>query len=141
MLHTGVIREIRVANCRVDLQSAIRHWFNLVERQAIDVEHVCGCLDIQLHEIDQRCSATHEPHLRALLRRLRLCGSSDGSCRISWPDEFEAMHRDFLLLCALTPFSNLLDRRDDIGVGAATASVAAHPFLSTSIVHTPPLLM
>src|SRR4029077_13227335 len=140
MLHTGVTREIRVANCRADLQSAIRHWFNLVEWQTIDVEPARGRLDVQLHEIYQRCSATHEPHLRALLRRLRLCYSGDGSCRICWPDEFEAMHRDFLLFCALTAFSNLLDRRDDIGVGAATADVAAHKFLYVCIVGTARLL-
>ena len=104
MLHTGVIREIRVANRRADFQSTIRHWFNLVERQAIDVEYTCGCLDVQFHEVDQRCSAAHKSHLRALLRRLRLCGGGDGSCGIFW--RILALASSASCSGSLTPASN-----------------------------------
>src|SRR5678815_6046808 len=51
-LHFWVIREIRVACSSANLQSAIGHDFDLVERQSIDVEYTIGRLNIQLHEID-----------------------------------------------------------------------------------------
>ena len=38
--------------------------------------------------------------------------------------------------CCLSAFSNLLDRFDDIGVGAATTDVATHQFLYCRIVGT-----
>src|SRR6266478_9388977 len=70
LLHLRVIREIGIANGSSDLQSAIGHEFNLVEWQAINIEHACRSLHVQLHQVDQRCAATHESHVRALLRSL-----------------------------------------------------------------------
>jgi len=36
----------------------------------------------------------------------------------------------------LGPFTNLLDRRDDIGIGSAAADVAAHQFLDRRVIRT-----
>src|SRR6185437_9688795 len=95
------------------------HVFDLIEWQAIDIEHTCRSLDVQLHKIYQRGAATHEPHVRALLRCLRLCSSGDGRRGICWPDEFETMHGPSCP-AVLSALSNLLNRGDDIGVRAAT---------------------
>jgi len=35
---------------------------------------------------------SHEAHVRALLRRLRLRGGGDGGAGIGWPDEFKDAH-------------------------------------------------
>src|SRR6266478_7697681 len=127
LLHLRVIREIGIANGSSDLQSAIGHEFNLVEWQAINIEHACRSLHVELHQIDQGCPSAHKSHVRALLRSFRLCSDSDGRCGIFWPDEFEDMHRGPPL--ALRAFSNLLNGVDDICVGAAAADVATHQLL------------
>src|SRR6266481_343969 len=132
---TFVTRHCGVADCGADLQSTIGHEFNLVEWQAINIEHPCGSLHVQLHQVDQRCAATHESHVRALLRRLRLCCGGDGCRGVCWTDEFEGMHA---ASCSafLSSFSNLLNCFDNVGVGAATTDVAAHQFLYRRIVGT-----
>src|SRR6185503_9714378 len=113
----------------------VRCVFDLIEWQTIDIQNACRSLNIQLHQVDQRCAATHETHVRALLRCLRLCSSSDGCCGISWPDEFERMHGPS---CSslLSASPNLLNRGDNVGVGAATTDVPTHQLLYCRIVGT-----
>src|SRR5260370_693930 len=53
--------------------------------------------------------------------------------RICWTNERESMHRETPALSAL---ANLLDRRNDIGIGAAAADVAAHQLLDRSVLGT-----
>src|SRR5438132_5586440 len=48
LLHLRVIREIGIANGSSNLQSAIGHEFNLVEWQAINIEHACRSLHVEL---------------------------------------------------------------------------------------------
>src|SRR5260370_36187428 len=67
LLHLRVICEIRIANGSSDLQSAIGDEFNLVERQAINIEHACRSLHVELHQIDQRRPSANKPNVRALL--------------------------------------------------------------------------
>src|SRR5207237_1275976 len=81
---------------------------------------------IQLHQIDQRGAATQKAHIGPLLRRFRLRGGCDRRRLICWTDELESMHRETPALSAL---ADLLNRRNDVGLGAAAADVAAHqPF-------------
>src|SRR5258708_5530669 len=120
--------EIGIPNGGSDLQTAVGRGFDLVEGQAVDVEDSRRGLDVQLHEIDQRSTAANEAHVSALLRSLRLGGSCNCRVWISGPNEFEGMHGDASLLL-LGVLANLLNGSDDVGIGAATADIAAHQFL------------
>ena len=67
-----MVGEIRIADGRADLQAAVGRRFDLVERQTVDVEQPRRRFDVQLHQVEQRRAAGDEPHVRALLRGLRL---------------------------------------------------------------------
>src|SRR5271155_1475259 len=110
------MRQVRVANCSADAQTAIARLFNLVEWQAIDIHQARGSLNVQLHQIDERGAAAQETHIGALLRRFRLRGGCDRPRLICWTNELESMHRE---TPALSAIADLLDRRDDVGIGAA----------------------
>ena len=134
-LHRRMVGEIGIANGGADLQPAVGRGFDLVERQAVDVEHPRRRFDVQLHQIDQRRPAGDEPHVRALLRGLRLRGGRDRRRGICGPNEFKGVHGD--RSCSrLSVLANLLDRGHDIGIGAAAADVAAHQFLHGRVVGT-----
>ena len=85
-LHRRVVGELGIANRRTNLQAAIRRRFDLIERQAVDVEHLRRRFDVQLHQVDQRRPAGEEPHVRALLRGLRLRGARDRRRGICGPN-------------------------------------------------------
>ena len=91
-LHRRMVGEIGIANGGADLQPAVGRRFDLVERQAVDVEEPRGRLDVQLHQVEQRRPAGEEPHVRALLRGFRLRGRRDRRRGICGPNEFEGMH-------------------------------------------------
>src|ERR1043165_9408024 len=103
--------------------------FDLIEWQVIYIPNACRSFNVKLHKVDQRRAATHETHVRALLRCLRLCSSSDGCRGISRSNEFERMHSPSRP-SVLSAFANLLNRGDDVGVLAATTDVAAHQLLN-----------
>jgi len=71
-----VIGEIIIANDGSDLQSTIGYEFNLIEWQAINIEHACRISTFSFIRSIQRCASTHEPQVRALLRGLRLCAAA-----------------------------------------------------------------
>ena len=52
-----MVRQIRIADHRANRQAAVGKRFDFVERQPIDVDQRLRLLDIQLHQIDQRCPA------------------------------------------------------------------------------------
>ena len=60
-MHCGMMSQIGVAHQGADAQAAVGKLFDLVERQAIDVDELGGPLDIQLHQVEQGCSAGDEP--------------------------------------------------------------------------------
>jgi hypothetical protein len=129
-----VICKIRIANRRADLQAALGRVFDMVEWEAVDIEHTGGRFDVQLHQVDERRTASQEANVCALLRGFRLRRGVDRGCRIGRPDKFEGMHRGSpLALCAL---SNLLDCCHNIGVSPASTNVAAHEFLHGNVVWT-----
>jgi hypothetical protein len=90
-----VVSEIRVTNYSANREAAVRKPFDLVERQSVDVHHRLRLLDIQLHQIDERCAAADEANLRALLRcgRFGCCGNSLSA--IAGPRELESFHPGF----------------------------------------------
>ncbi len=66
-----MMREIGVAHGRADLHAAVFRCFDLIERQAADIEDAHGPFDIELYQIEQRGAACKEAHFGALLRSMR----------------------------------------------------------------------
>ncbi|MNL27327.1 hypothetical protein D3C87_1489120 [compost metagenome] len=60
--HVG--RQISVAHQGADAQAPFGRRLDLVQRQAIDIDEVRGCLDLQLHQIQQIGAACNEAGLR-----------------------------------------------------------------------------
>ena len=79
-----------------DFQAAISRGLDLIQRQTINVEHTIRCLDVQLHEIEERCTSAYEPHVRTLLGRLRLRRGRDCGCLIGRANELKSVHRQLL---------------------------------------------
>ena len=59
-----VMSQVGVAYQRADFQAAVGKLFYLVKRKAIDVNEPAGTLDVQLHQVEQGCSAGDEFGLR-----------------------------------------------------------------------------
>ena len=111
LLDQRVIGEIGVAHERADAQAAAGRVFDLLQRQPRDVDQLGRPFDVHLHQIDQIGAAGDEFRVRIagdLAYRVRdVVGA-----RVLEVDH-DSPHR-------------LLDCRDDVGVGAAAADVAAH---------------
>src|SRR5207247_8556977 len=94
--------------------------------------------DSPFHQVEQRRPAGDVPHLRALLRCLRLRRRRDRRRRIWRPYELKGFH------CPsrwqLRVLANVLDGGDDLLVRAAAAYVAAHQFLDIAVRGPPRLL-
>src|SRR6476469_10178425 len=68
-----MIGEIGIADHCAYAQSAVGQRFDLVERQMSYIDQLLRRLHVQLHEVDQVCSASYKATLSSLLgsRRLR----------------------------------------------------------------------
>jgi hypothetical protein len=73
-----VLRDGAVFGGRAELQAAIGGGFDLIERQAADVDQLCRRLDIELHQIELRRPAGEQANRGTLLRRGRLRGQLNG---------------------------------------------------------------
>ena len=58
--HARVGREVAVAHQRADAQAAVGGVLDPVERQTVDVDEVCGRLDLDLHQVEQVGAAGEE---------------------------------------------------------------------------------
>src|ERR1700704_3158305 len=58
--HLRVGREIAVANQRADPQAAVGGFFDLVERQSVDIDQLRWRLDLQLHKVEQIGAASND---------------------------------------------------------------------------------
>src|SRR5438309_191587 len=94
-----MIREIRVADCGADLQAAVRSWFDLVERQTVNVEDPGRGLDVQFHQVDERRSPSDEPHVCALLRGPCMAGRRDGCPSVRRSRKFKGFHSEPFRTC------------------------------------------
>src|SRR5277367_3366653 len=82
-----------------------------------NIDERVGAFYLQLHEVNDSCAACQKAR-RVRSRRDRVDGLGR-RCRF---EMIEALHRSAL------PPGSLLDRRDDAGIGATSAEVAAHVF-------------
>ena len=85
------------------------------ERQARDVDQPRRALDVIFHQIDEVGAASDELR-RRIGRDLSHRVGDVGGARVLKIDHDSATHCGHCLL----------DRRDDVGIGAAAADVAAH---------------
>src|SRR6267143_730596 len=121
-----MVRQIRIAHGRPDLQPPVRKRLDLVERQAVDVDDMLRPLDVQLHQVEKRRPARYKSGVRPRSR-------SDGAERVFRSAKLERLH-------GLRLAADFLDGGDDAGVRPATADVAAHAFADISIVRPAGLL-
>ena len=84
--------QIRVPDGGADLQSAIGRRLDRGEGQPADVDEPRRRFDVQLHQVEQGCSAGNKPHVRALLSGFRLRGNVDRGRGVCRPNEFKDMH-------------------------------------------------
>ena len=117
-------------------QTAVGAGLDAIERENINVNNLAWALDVELHEIDERSTSGDEADLSALLGCHRF-----GGCLYSLIDggglrEGEAIHGSTpggSLLRSSGAMADLLDRGDDVRVGAATTDVAVHRLLDVRI--------
>ena len=116
-----MFRDIGIPRERADANAfAARQFFDLRERQPVDVDQLRGRFHAHLHQIDQVRSAAEK-------FRLRLFRNVNNRClRIARARKCKRIHA-----CALVFV--FLDRRDNIRIGAAATDVAAHPFANLRI--------
>jgi hypothetical protein len=90
--HRRMVREVGVAHQRTDAEATAGKRFDLVERQAVDVDDLLRTLDVQLHEVEKIGSPGDEADGRAELRRRRGETGLDGlrGCRCA--AELEWLH-------------------------------------------------
>jgi hypothetical protein len=69
VLDQWVIGEIGVAHQGADAQTAVRSAFDLVQRQPVNVDHLCGAFDIHLHQVD-KIGAAGDEFCRRIAREL-----------------------------------------------------------------------
>src|SRR5260370_38925131 len=79
-------------------QSAVGQRFNLVERQMSYIDQLLRRLHVQLHEVDQVCSAGDKANLSSLLSSRRLRARSNCLSGIISAREFERFHPASCLL-------------------------------------------
>ena len=92
----------------------------------------CGCLDIQLHQIDQRRAAGDEANFRSLLRRRRLRRRSNRLRAVVGPRELKV----FMPVSAFWRFAAHSESRHDVLIGAAAADIAAHEFFHLGVLRS-----
>src|SRR4051794_16594848 len=128
-----MICQIGIAHHRPDPYSTIRQLLNLVEWQSIDVHHLLGSLDVEFHQVNQRCAARYEAHLCSLLCRWRFTTRRDGLGDTTGSAELKLIHTDFSWLRFLP---HLLDCSNNVCIGAAPANIAAHQLLNVRVGRT-----
>src|SRR5260370_33922483 len=94
-----MIGEIGIADHCAYAQSAVGQRFNLVERQMSYIDQLLRRLHVQLHEVDQVCSAGAKTTLSSLLSSRRLLARSNSLSGIISARDFERFHP---ALCLLT---------------------------------------
>ena len=90
-----VMRDVRIADQRTDREAAVRRRFDFVERQALDIDEILRLLDVELHQVDQRCPAGDEANVRALLRGFCFSRGGDRLRVVVRPGELERLHPAF----------------------------------------------
>src|SRR6476659_10701080 len=93
-----MIGEVGIADHCAYAQSAVGQRFNLVERQMSYIDQLLRRLHIQLHEVDQICSAGDKANLSSLLCSRRLRPRSNCLSGIISAREFERFHPALCLL-------------------------------------------
>ena len=133
-----IVRQCRVAYERADSQPSLLHALDRVQSQLVDVDEVRRSLDAEFHQVDERRAAGHVAYGRALLRRRRVRRNPDRLRDRARSRVLEAFHVGPRCLpwsafghAAVSP--HLLDRRDDVGIGAAAADIAAHQLLHIGV--------
>src|SRR5262245_9037596 len=51
-LDCRVVSELGISHCCADTQSAVSRRLYLIERQTVDVDYVCRCFHVELHQIE-----------------------------------------------------------------------------------------
>src|SRR5690606_21499292 len=88
----GVASQIGVAHQGPNARPPVGELFHLVQRQAVDVDDLSGCLDIQLHQVHQRGAPCYKTRLAG-----RAGGQAQGRLDIVGTGVLEAFHDGYRL--------------------------------------------
>jgi len=131
-----MMSDIGVAGEGSNDQTAFGAGLDVIERKNINVDNLTWTLDVELHEIDQRCAPGDEADVSPLLGCRRLGGSLYSLIDGGGLREGEGIHGSTpvgSLLRGLGAVADLLNGRDDVRVGTAATYVAVHRLLDVGI--------